>query len=155
MRSELVERVRTSDGRAAGFALHRYYATDQGRNVVDGWLLALPVVGSLLRRIAVARFCRTLGTLAAWGLINLKLGEAGAVADVYVQDTSIEYLAPVWDELVAEASAEPNESWQDFLGMLAAQGKARIRMTAEVSGAEGGLVALRFSARFVAKRRKH
>jgi thioesterase domain-containing protein len=97
----------------------------------------------------------SLTTLAAWGLINLKLAEAGEGADVYVQDSSIEYLAPVWDELVAEASAESNESWQDFLGGLAAQGKARIRMTAEVSGAEGGLVALRFSARFVAKRRKH
>jgi type IV pilus assembly protein PilC len=53
---------------AAGFALHRYYATDRGRHVVDGWLLALPVVGSLLRRIAVARFCRTLGTLVGSGV---------------------------------------------------------------------------------------
>jgi type IV pilus assembly protein PilC len=53
---------------AAGFTLHRYYATDRGRHVVDGWLLALPVVGSLLRRIAVARFCRTLGTLVGSGV---------------------------------------------------------------------------------------
>jgi|RhiMethySRZTD1v2_1073278.scaffolds.fasta_scaffold1834877_1 thioesterase domain-containing protein len=97
----------------------------------------------------------SLTTLAAWGLINLRLGEAGAVADVYVQDSNVEYLAPVWGELVAEACAGPDESWQEFIAMLSDQGTARIRMAAEVSGAEGGQVALRFSARFVAKRRKH
>jgi len=97
----------------------------------------------------------SLTTLASWGLINLKLAEAGAGADVYVQDSNVEYLAPVWDELVAEACAGPDESWQEFVGMLGSQGSARIRMNAEVSGAEGGLVALRFSARFVAKRRKN
>jgi type IV pilus assembly protein PilC len=53
---------------AAGFALHRYYGTDRGRHVVDGWVLDMPVVGSLLRRVAVARFCRTLGTLVASGV---------------------------------------------------------------------------------------
>jgi type IV pilus assembly protein PilC len=53
---------------AAGFALHRYYRTDRGRRVVDGWLLDVPVVGSLLRRVAVARFCRTLGTLVGSGV---------------------------------------------------------------------------------------
>jgi thioesterase domain-containing protein len=97
----------------------------------------------------------SLTTLAAWGLVNLKLAETGADADVYVQDSTVEYLAPVWDELVAEACAGPDESWQEFTGMLSEHGSARIRMSAEVSGAEGGLVALRFSARFVAKRRKH
>jgi len=97
----------------------------------------------------------SLTTLAAWGLVNLKLGEAGAGADVYVQDSTVEYLAPVWGELVAEACAGPDESWPEFITALGDQGSARIRMSAEVSGAEGGLVALRFSARFVAKRRKH
>ena len=44
-------------------------------------------------------------TLAAWGLVNLKLAEAGLAADVYVQDAQLSYLAPVWGELVAEATA--------------------------------------------------
>src|SRR6188768_4250803 len=35
-------------------------------------------------------------TLAGWGLINLKLGEAGIHADVFVQDASVLYLAPIW-----------------------------------------------------------
>ena len=56
-------------GAAAGsFGLGRYAATPQGRRVLDGRLLALPVLGPLLRKIAVARFCRTLGTLIASGV---------------------------------------------------------------------------------------
>ena len=97
----------------------------------------------------------SLTTLAAWGLVNLKLAEVGAEADVYVQDSNVEYLAPVWGELVAEACPGPDESFPAFVAMLSDHGSARIRMAAEVSGAEGGQVALRFSARFVAKRKKN
>lgn len=50
------------------FAFKRYYATDKGRHVVDAMLLKLPVLGPLLRKIAVARFCRTMATLLASGV---------------------------------------------------------------------------------------
>ena len=50
------------------FALNRYYATPQGRRALDGLLLRFPVIGLLLRKIAVARFCRTLGTLLSSGV---------------------------------------------------------------------------------------
>jgi type IV pilus assembly protein PilC len=53
---------------AAGFALRRYYATEQGRLVIDGLLLKAPILGLVLRKIAVARFCRTLGTLLSAGV---------------------------------------------------------------------------------------
>ena len=96
----------------------------------------------------------SLTTLAAWGLINLKLAESGRSASVYIQDSSVEYLAPVWDVLVAEGAAAADESWSEFFDTLDQRGSARIRMTAEVSGAEGGMVAVRFSARFVAKAQK-
>jgi len=46
----------------------RYYATNGGRHVVDGALLRVPVLGLLLRKIAVARFCRTLSTLISSGV---------------------------------------------------------------------------------------
>jgi type IV pilus assembly protein PilC len=49
-------------------ALRRYYATYKGRRVVDGVLLKMPVLGLLLRKIAVARFCRTLATLMSSGV---------------------------------------------------------------------------------------
>ena len=52
----------------AAFAFRQYYATDNGRHVVDGALLKLPVLGSILRKIAVARFCRTLSTLISSGV---------------------------------------------------------------------------------------
>jgi type IV pilus assembly protein PilC len=48
--------------------LRRYYATYKGRRVIDGFLLKLPILGVLLQKISVARFCRTLATLMASGV---------------------------------------------------------------------------------------
>jgi type IV pilus assembly protein PilC len=53
---------------AASFALGRYHRTYRGRRIIDGALLKIPVIGMLLRKIAVARFCRTLATLTASGV---------------------------------------------------------------------------------------
>jgi len=56
-------------GSIAGVVLlRRYYATYKGRRVIDGLLLRLPVLGGLLQKISVARFCRTLATLMASGV---------------------------------------------------------------------------------------
>ena len=49
-------------------AIRRYYVTHKGRRVIDGLLLKLPVMGMLLQKISVARFCRTLSTLMASGV---------------------------------------------------------------------------------------
>jgi type IV pilus assembly protein PilC len=50
------------------YAIKRYYGTDQGSMVIDNFLLKVPVVGMLIRKIAVARFTRTLGTLISSGV---------------------------------------------------------------------------------------
>jgi type IV pilus assembly protein PilC len=50
------------------FLFKRYYKTDSGKAVVDRLLLSLPVFGPLFRKIAVARFSRTLGTLVSSGV---------------------------------------------------------------------------------------
>ncbi len=50
------------------FAIRQYYRTEAGRYQIDGLLLRLPVLGVILRKIAVARFCRTLGTLLNSGV---------------------------------------------------------------------------------------
>ena len=50
------------------FALKRYYATYKGRRVIDGIMLKLPVLGDILKKIAVARFCRTFATLTSSGV---------------------------------------------------------------------------------------
>lgn len=48
--------------------LRYYYKTNAGRLLIDGLLLKLPVLGDLLMKNAVARFCRTLGTLISSGV---------------------------------------------------------------------------------------
>lgn len=53
---------------AAGYAFKTYYATDKGRRVVDQTTLKLPVLGNIMKKIAVARFCRTLSTLISSGV---------------------------------------------------------------------------------------
>src|SRR5580692_6523134 len=50
------------------FGLKVWYGTPQGRFVMDTIVLKLPVLGILMRKIAVARFTRTLGTLISSGV---------------------------------------------------------------------------------------
>ncbi len=52
----------------AGFVLRRYLQTPGGRARFDRFKLKMPVVGELNRKIVVARFTRTLGTLIASGV---------------------------------------------------------------------------------------
>src|SRR5579875_1464482 len=52
----------------SGFAINFWYKTPQGRYTIDALLLKAPVVGMVLRKIAVARFTRTLGTLISSGV---------------------------------------------------------------------------------------
>jgi len=46
----------------------QFYRTDRGRRVIDDLLLKVPVIGDLLRKTAVARFTRTLGTMISSGV---------------------------------------------------------------------------------------
>ena len=91
-------------------------------------------------------------TLTAWGLIQLKLGASGLAAEVFVADSSVSYQSPVWDALVAEAFAEPGQDWDAFLALLRSEGKAQITLVSEIAAAQGGGVAAKMFARFVAKR---
>jgi type IV pilus assembly protein PilC len=51
-----------------GWGFKTYYATNNGRHVVDAVMLKMPILGNILRKVAVARFCRTLSTLLASGV---------------------------------------------------------------------------------------
>jgi len=53
-------------------AFKKFYATEKGRDVVDSLLLKLPVFGELLRKVAVAKFSRTMGTMLASGVAILE-----------------------------------------------------------------------------------
>jgi type IV pilus assembly protein PilC len=49
-------------------AIKRYYATPPGRKQIDAMLLQAPVLGNVVRKSAVSRFTRTLGTLISSGV---------------------------------------------------------------------------------------
>ena len=53
---------------ASIYGVRKYHETYKGKRVIDGFMLRMPVVGMLLRKIAVARFCRTLSTLTSSGV---------------------------------------------------------------------------------------
>jgi type IV pilus assembly protein PilC len=54
------------------FGTKQFYATPKGRVVGDTILLKLPVMGDVLTKVAVARFCRTLGTMLSSGVSILE-----------------------------------------------------------------------------------
>lgn len=52
----------------AGYFLRRYYKTEVGKLHIDGMQLGLPLFGDLIRKVAIARFSRTFGTLIRAGV---------------------------------------------------------------------------------------
>src|SRR6476469_2111925 len=63
---------------AAGYGFKQYYGSPNGRRVVDAVVLKMPILGNLMRKIAVARFCRPLSTLLASGVSILEALEITA-----------------------------------------------------------------------------
>ncbi len=51
-----------------GYAIRQYYGTEGGRHTIDALMLKTPILGDILRKVAVARFCRTLATLLSSGV---------------------------------------------------------------------------------------
>ncbi|HJU82904.1 MAG TPA: type II secretion system F family protein [Holophagaceae bacterium] len=49
-------------------AIRQYYKTPGGKLLIDTIILKIPIIGELLLKVAVARFCRTLGTLTSSGV---------------------------------------------------------------------------------------
>jgi len=83
----------------------------------------------------------SLMTLAGWGLMTLKLREAGIRADVYVADSQVRYLAPLYADLAARATLAPDVDWASVLQAWQARGRARAGITASVSDPHGTVVA--------------
>lgn len=54
-----------------GFAFKKFYGTEKGRIIIDNWSLTLPVFGMLIRKVAVAKFTRTMGTMLQSGVAIL------------------------------------------------------------------------------------
>ena len=91
----------------------------------------------------------SLMTLAGWGWLSLHLQAAGEVADVYVADSQLRYLTPVYEDLEAIAAPAEGEDETKFLTTLRRRGKARIAIQAQVA-LRSGVVAASFGGHFVA-----
>jgi thioesterase domain-containing protein len=93
----------------------------------------------------------SLMTLAGWGWLMLECAQAGVAADVYVADSHLRYLAPVYADFEAEAGLGEGEDWATVLRCLAERGRARVHMQAQVAGADGAPAAT-LKARYALKR---
>jgi type IV pilus assembly protein PilC len=81
----------------AGWSLKKYYATPDGKLVIDRTLLKMPVLGDVLRKSAVSRFTRTLGTLIGSGVSILDGLEitAKTAGNRVIQDAIMESRASI------------------------------------------------------------
>ncbi|MEW9625511.1 YiiD C-terminal domain-containing protein [Rhodanobacter geophilus] len=94
----------------------------------------------------------SLMTLCGWGLVELALRRRGHDCDVFVGESTVRYLQPVWADFRAEARLAGDTDWAGFFDTLQARGKARIEVSCSVPGADGRPAAT-LAARFVAKAR--
>ena len=83
----------------------------------------------------------SLMTLAGWGLMTLKLREAGIRAEVYVADSQVRYLAPLYADLEASARVTDDVGWPSVLQAWLFHFRARAGITASVAGPDGTVVA--------------
>ena len=81
--------------------------------------------------------------------MSLGLERAGIDADVYVADSQIRYLAPLFADINVDAELATDADWNTFLSTLRERGRARTGLVARVRLPEGG-VATDFTARYVA-----
>ena len=74
-----------------------YYKTPKGRHIIDAILLKLPIFGSIIRKIAVARFSRILSTLLSSGVPILQSLEitAKTAGNVIIEDAVLAVRAGV------------------------------------------------------------
>lgn len=96
-------------------------------------------------------------TLASWGLVSLEVEAAGLDADIYVADSRIRYLAPLFADLHVQAELAPDSSRDAFVATLRSRGRARVGLCARALLPAGdpqherrGGVAADFDARYVA-----
>ncbi len=99
------------------FLGRRYYATENGKRRIDGALLRFPILGDVLRKSAVSRFTRTLGTLISSGVSILEGLEitAKTAGNAIIQDAIMESRASIAG---GESIAGPLQKSQVFPPMV-------------------------------------
>ena len=100
-----------------GYGLKRYYGTTQGRAVMDALFLKSPIFGSLLQKVAVARFSRTLSTMLSSGVPILDALEivARTAGNVVVEREILMTKSSIAE---GKTIAEPLQGSKVFPGMV-------------------------------------
>jgi len=99
------------------YAIKRIYKTEKGQIKIDGLLLKTPIVGPLLRRVAVAKFSRTLGTMLQSGVPILEsLNVVARTAGNKIIEIAVFKVAEAIQE--GRAIVEPLEETGVFPGMV-------------------------------------
>ncbi|KZC39284.1 MULTISPECIES: YiiD C-terminal domain-containing protein [Rhodanobacter] len=94
----------------------------------------------------------SLMTLSGWALVELALRRRELDCDVFVAESTVRYLTPLWRDFRSEARLAAEADWATFFSTIEARGKARIGVDCVVPD-EVGAPACTLGARFVAKRR--
>lgn len=99
------------------FGIKVWYGTPQGRFVLDTIILKLPILGILMRKIAVARFTRTLGTLISSGVPILEgLDITAKTAGNAVVERALQKVRKSLEE--GKSLTEPLKESEVFPGMV-------------------------------------
>jgi thioesterase domain-containing protein len=119
----------------------------------DSLVLAAPLAPNVNDKgCAFGGSLASLMTLAGWALVELQLQERGEDCDVFVGESTVRYLEPVWSDFQAQAQLAEDADWDTFFDTLGTRGKARVEVLCTVPGNERRAAAT-LQARFVAKRR--
>jgi type IV pilus assembly protein PilC len=140
---------------AAGWSLKKYYATSDGKLAIDKLLLKAPVLGDVLRKSAVSRFTRTLGTLIGSGVSILDGLEitAKTAGNRVIQDAIMESRASIAGGETISAPLQKSQVFPPMVISMIAVGeqtggldemlsKIADFYDEEVDAAVGGLLAL-------------
>ena len=89
----------------------------------------------------------SLAVLCGWGMVHLKLEEAGLHRHIVIQEANIRYILPVVQEMEAECQLEEKEL-QRFLATLKKHGRARLSLNVVIRHSNGE-PAVEFAGRYV------
>ena len=116
----------------------------------DALVLGAPLAANINDKgCAFGGSLSSLMTIAGWGVASVLLAEAGVDADIYVADSRVRYLKPVYEDLVVDAGFDDPVERAALADTLRRQGRASIRLKSESLLADGG-VAASFVGRYVA-----
>jgi thioesterase domain-containing protein len=80
-------------------------------------------------------------TMAAWGLLNEKLRQHALNAEVYIADTQVRFLKPLFEDLKASACLSAETQWLGVLRVLKEKYRARAFVHAQVQDSSGQIAA--------------